>query len=214
MLEQAFRRNFLQHALAVSAWMQRRQAQGGIDTRDRIRGSDVEAQLLHAGRVCLGAVPNGRIRREAAQVIRAVGAEPGSDGDCIRRQQRDRRGGDDRAVRPAIRFSEGWGELHKGDRACADELSLGSAELSWPCGFFRCSARDSLSPTEITPLRKVVHDEETDRVELEALGCGRCRSDIPLGGLDVFCEKAKRSFPVPSGTLHLNVAGGSLESRS
>lgn len=33
MLEQPFRRNFLQHALAVSAWMQRHDARGGIDPR-------------------------------------------------------------------------------------------------------------------------------------------------------------------------------------
>lgn len=33
MLAPSFRRNFLQHALAVSAWMQRTQAEGGIDPR-------------------------------------------------------------------------------------------------------------------------------------------------------------------------------------
>lgn len=33
MLEQPFRRNFLQHALAVSTWMQANEAQGGIDPR-------------------------------------------------------------------------------------------------------------------------------------------------------------------------------------
>lgn len=33
MLEQPFRRNYLQHALAVSAWMERHQAKGGIDPR-------------------------------------------------------------------------------------------------------------------------------------------------------------------------------------
>lgn len=34
MLEQPFRRNFLQHAMAVSQWMGRRQAKGGIDPRN------------------------------------------------------------------------------------------------------------------------------------------------------------------------------------
>lgn len=33
MLEQSFRRNFLQHAMAVSMWMQEHQAKGGIDPR-------------------------------------------------------------------------------------------------------------------------------------------------------------------------------------
>ena len=33
MLEQPFRRNFLQHAMAVSQWMERHQAKGGIDPR-------------------------------------------------------------------------------------------------------------------------------------------------------------------------------------
>ncbi len=33
MLEQSFRRNFLQHALAVTTWMQRHDARGGIDPR-------------------------------------------------------------------------------------------------------------------------------------------------------------------------------------
>src|SRR5213076_1107679 len=33
MLEQSFRRNFLQHALAVSTWMQEHDARGGIDPR-------------------------------------------------------------------------------------------------------------------------------------------------------------------------------------
>lgn len=33
MLEQSFRRNFLQHALAVSTWMQHHDARGGIDPR-------------------------------------------------------------------------------------------------------------------------------------------------------------------------------------
>ena len=33
MLEQPIRRNFLQHALALSTWMQEHDARGGIDPR-------------------------------------------------------------------------------------------------------------------------------------------------------------------------------------